>query len=110
MLLSEILTEPLKQRLSFTMLHFCADCGKIYPLENGHAHFSGYTTTFNSTVPVHCNKGYEVEGDDHIRCLASGNWSRTSACKIKGLYVMDIPDEKSSSYQISLFFPKANPL
>ena len=91
MLLSEILTEPFKQRLSFRMLHFCADCGKIYPLENGHAHFSGYTTTFNSTVPVHCNKGYEVEGDDYIHCLASGNWSRTSACKIKGLYAMDMP-------------------
>ena len=91
MLLSEILTEPFKQRLSIGMLHFCADCGKIYPLENGHAHFSGYTTTFNSTVPVHCNKGYEVEGDEYIHCLGSGNWSRTSACKIKGLCAMDMP-------------------
>ena len=86
------------------MLHFCADCGKIYPLENGHAHFSGYTTTFNSTVPVHCDKGYEVEGDDYISCLASGNWSRTSACKIKGLYVIGVSDEYRLHPKFHFFF------
>ena len=57
---SEVLIEPLIACSIETILHFRADCGKIYPLENGHAHFFGYTTTFNNIVPVHCDNGYEV--------------------------------------------------
>ena len=41
-------------------------------------------TTYNHTIPVACNEGYNIVGDDHITCLASGEWSTNTYCAIKG--------------------------
>lgn len=56
------------------------DCGKKYTLENGNVDFTKRTTTFKSTVPVKCNDGYKVHGDEHITCLSSGKWSVKTLC------------------------------
>ena len=63
-----------------------ADCGSIYDVEHGIVNFTGQKTTFNHSVPVNCDIGYEVHGDDHIKCLSNGVWSTKSACHIKGIH------------------------
>ena len=61
------------------------DCGDVYNLPNGHVNF-GNETTYNQTAPVHCADGYYIEGDQHITCMADGNWTKNTSCKVTGLY------------------------
>ena len=56
----------------------------MYALDNGIVNFSGFKTTFNHSVPINCDTGYEIHGDDQITCLPEGTWSSNSACHIKG--------------------------
>ena len=44
-------------------------------------------TTYGATASVSCNVGYELVGDDYLRCRADGAWSSLSSCAFKG-YVM----------------------
>ena len=53
-------------------------------MNNGQFNFTGRKTTFNQTVPVECDLGYEVHGNWEITCLSNGTWSRDTACHIKG--------------------------
>ena len=66
---------------------YVTDCGHDYPVDNGHAHFRGYNTTYGEMVPIHCNVGFYIEGDEYITCLSDGSWSNNSACHIHGTYI-----------------------
>ena len=63
---------------------YVSDCGASYTLAHGHANFTDRETTFNHTVPVTCNIGYDITGEEHITCLHTGNWSMDTECIIKG--------------------------
>ena len=53
-------------------------------LDHGFANFDGRDTTFGHSVPVICNKGYEILGDPEITCQDSGKWSSAPYCHIEG--------------------------
>ena len=63
------------------------DCKNTFHLEHGHAEFSGDVTPYGGMVPVVCSEGYEIEGDHVITCLADGNWSTSTSCRVKGITV-----------------------
>ena len=63
------------------------DCGTDYPLANGHADFEGRDTTFDQTVPVVCDAGYKIQGEGYIRCRPDGQWSKSSRCHIKSMFI-----------------------
>ena len=41
---------------------------------------------FSSTVPVSCDKGYQLHGDNNITCLSGGIWSNNTMCQVKSMY------------------------
>ena len=41
-------------------------------------------TTYGATASVFCNAGYELVGDDYLRCRADGAWSSLPSCAFKG--------------------------
>ena len=51
----------------------------------GYALFKDGNTTYNQTVPVVCNDGFEILGDPFIVCLHNGLWGNGSNCVAKGL-------------------------
>ena len=61
------------------------DCGETYYFDNGYVNFTGVETTFNQSVPVQCNDGYEIYGDPDIHCLQNGSWSTNTTCQIIGM-------------------------
>ena len=67
----------------YEYVHF-SDCGSEYVLDHGFANFDGRDTTFGHSVPVICNKGYEILGDPEITCQDSGKWSSATYCHIEG--------------------------
>ena len=70
---------------------FCfLDCGQNYTIKNGYVHFKGDKTTYNHQFPVSCLEGYSVIGDKNTTCLASGTWSKHSACKPTGLFSFQV--------------------
>ena len=44
----------------------------------------GGVTTYGATASVCCNAGYELIGDDYLRCRADGTWSSLPSCAFKG--------------------------
>ena len=47
--------------------------------ENGQQSVSG--TTFESTVTYSCDRGYTLQGDSRLTCMANGQWSgRAPTC------------------------------
>lgn len=48
-------------------------------------------TTYEQTVPVACEIGYELMGPRSIECLSDGSWSITTSCEIIGLQLLTIP-------------------
>ena len=65
-------------------LLYIADCGKSYNIPNGYANFPGRKTTYQQIIPILCNEGYDIVGNDFITCEADGSWSEGSSCQIKG--------------------------
>ena len=68
----------------FELEHIISDCGNSYNLTNGNVNFDGVETTFGHTIPVTCEEGYAIEGEPHITCLPSGEWSTKTQCQIVG--------------------------
>ena len=66
------------------MHYVFVDCGTNYTLPHGHVNFTGRATTYNQSIPVLCELGYEIHGKDQITCLDDGQWSEGSECTIKG--------------------------
>ena len=62
------------------------DCGDSYTIEHGHVNFTGHLTTFNQTVPVVCNVGYNLVGASNIACGSDGSWSTDTHCQAVGKY------------------------
>ena len=60
-----------------------SDCGAT-KVTNGQVRFVAGTTTYGSSGTVTCDAGYSVTGPGTIQCLASGIWSTTTTCNIKG--------------------------
>ena len=60
------------------------DCGAIYTLPNGFVNFTDKSTTYNELVPVHCDVGFEIQGEHYITCLSDGSWSENTTCQAKG--------------------------
>ena len=63
---------------------YMPDCGTKYSIDHGYADFIGKTTTFNNTVPIVCDAGYDLIGDPYTTCQPDGTWSQNTVCKIKG--------------------------
>ena len=53
-------------------------------LPNGHANFTDRETPFNNSVPLFCNSGYDLDGEDEATCGHDGSWSFQTTCQIKG--------------------------
>ena len=70
--------------VQFFYFVFLSDCGDSYTIANGHLHYSGYSTTYNSTVPVHCTTGYIITGDAEMTCGKDGLWKGDAHCQIIG--------------------------
>ena len=72
--------------IGFTLEHLflLQDCGLKYHIEHGYAHFEGHETTYGSQVPVSCNDGYTLEGDNFTVCQNDGRWSLNTACHAVG--------------------------
>ena len=66
------------------MTLFSLDCGETYYLDNGFVNFTEVETTFNQSVTVQCNDGYEINGDPFIHCRPNGSWSTNTTCQIIG--------------------------
>ena len=60
-------------------------CKNDARIENGNIQFEGNVTFFKHTVPVSCNAGFQLEGDNFTICLDDGLWSSNAVCTIKGL-------------------------
>ena len=54
-------------------------------IDFGYVSVEDSNTTYNQTVPVICNDGFEILGDPLIVCLHDGLWSNGSSCVAKGL-------------------------
>lgn len=68
------------------------DCGTKYDLENGKVDFTKRTTKYKSTIPVTCNTGYRVSGEESITCKSSGKWSVQTRCVLQNcgtVYTLD---------------------
>ena len=63
---------------------FNLDCGQNVAVPNGLVDFTNKLTTYGQSVPVTCDRGYNITEETHIECLANGTWSRTSGCEIIG--------------------------
>ena len=63
---------------------FISDCGTLYTIPHGHANFTGGHTTYNHSVPIICNHGYVLHGDNFSTCLANGSWSEGTSCVSEG--------------------------
>ena len=61
------------------------DCGDTYSIANGQVEYKGRSTYVNHKVPVKCNEGYKIQGDDELTCLHSGSWSTGTSCTITGI-------------------------
>ena len=66
------------------LLFTFVDCGENQTIEHGHVNFTGHLTTFNQTVPVTCNDGYNLVGEAVTTCEANGSWSEDAHCHPKG--------------------------
>ena len=66
------------------LLFLFTDCGNHFTLENGFVDFTGKSTTFNHSIPVECDIGYNLLGDTSIHCQANGVWGSNSSCRLKG--------------------------
>ena len=66
---------------------FILDCGTEFALDNGYVNFTGRETTYNKSVEVTCDKGYDNDGTNEIVCLQTGQWS-DAMCRIKGKCVL----------------------
>lgn len=66
--------------ISFKYWICLAGCGTSFIIHHGHVDFTGQETTYNKLLPIQCEHGYEVTGEGHITCLASGNWSNDTHC------------------------------
>ena len=62
------------------------DCGTAYHIEHGHVNFDGMKTTYLKQVPVKCDVGYHIVGEQNITCLAGGIWSNNTACRSLGKF------------------------
>ena len=67
---------------------YFSDCGRGFKLDGGQVDFTGHPTTYNSNVSVSCLDGYDLNGDNYIICLASGQWSKTATCVAKGIFCL----------------------
>ena len=61
------------------------DCGRDVRIPNGQVDFINALTTYGESVPVICDRGYELKGDRNIKCLANSSWSSSTVCEIKGM-------------------------
>ena len=61
-----------------------SDCGSKISIANAYIDFSG-PTTYNNTVSVVCNDGYDITGPSYLTCLADGTWSQATSCHIKSM-------------------------
>ena len=66
------------------MSYLLVDCGPSYSIDNGHADFSEGETAYESEIPVLCDSGYELHGDNYTVCKEDGYWSNNTECTIKG--------------------------
>ena len=53
-----------------------------YSIDHGSVSFLGISLVYNAKVTVTCDSGYEIEGDSKITCLATGEWSTNTACRL----------------------------
>ena len=61
------------------------DCRKPASPENGIIILdSANLTTYGSPANVTCDMGYDLIGNNTIRCEADGQWSNVAECVIKG--------------------------
>ena len=67
-------------------MSYITDCGSDFSIADGHVNFTGLATTYGERIPVSCNEGYELVGEEVITCLADGTWSKDVICRIKGKY------------------------
>ena len=56
------------------------DCGPHHNITNGFVEFKGGDTTYGKEYAVKCDKGYNLKGDEKIRCQGDGTWSKASVC------------------------------
>ena len=68
------------------MLDFDAiplDCPSDYTISHSSANFTGRNTSYGTVIPVQCEKGYKINGDNYAICQKDGKWSGTK-CEPKG--------------------------
>jgi hypothetical protein len=63
--------------LIFSCVYF-VDCGSP-PIANGQAK-TPTGTTYGEVAFITCDEGFTLQGDEHVRCEAGGNWSSDPTC------------------------------
>ena len=59
-------------------------------IPHGIANFTKRDTALEKLVPVKCDKGYRIQGDAHITCLKTGNWSTNTKCVVIGQFLLGV--------------------
>ena len=62
------------------------ECGTNHSIAHSNANFTGRASHYGTIVPVYCDKGYTVTGNQFSTCQANGKWSNTK-CMLKGWYL-----------------------
>ena len=71
-----------KNRKSYIFFLSEINCGNPGTPSNGQRHGSDFS--FGATVRFTCNHGYELNGENSIKCEATGDWSHpTPKCDCK---------------------------
>ncbi|KAL4216504.1 C4b-binding protein alpha [Mactra antiquata] len=55
------------------------DCNELTDVSNG-AYNDGYTTTFNTTITLTCDEGFEKVGSEPFYCNGDGHWVGGQSC------------------------------
>ena len=66
------------------IITFFVDCGKTFTIEHGYVDYTGHQSTYNHSLPIHCEPGYVLEGALYTTCQSDGTWTHNTICRIKG--------------------------
>ena len=64
-----------------------SQCGPVPAIPNGQVHTSSFSV--GSGAIIVCNSGYNLEGDNFLRCVNNGQWSA-----VNGRCVLDVPQSR----------------
>ena len=62
------------------------ECKRIDNPDHGTFVITNGTAVYQDKATFVCDAGYAIVGETTVMCEASGNWSGSATCTIKGIY------------------------